>query len=57
MSHLPSPLRRTVTGRPTDFWNDSCAPDELQYAIDHGAVGATSNPTIVVDGIKKEPER
>jgi transaldolase len=31
----------------TEFWNDSCALQELAEAIDHGAVGATSNPVIV----------
>jgi transaldolase len=39
---------------PTDFWNDSCAVEDLMYAIEHGAVGATSNPTIVVAALKKE---
>jgi transaldolase len=39
---------------PTDFWNDSCAVEDLTYAIEHGAVGATSNPTIVVAALKKE---
>lgn len=39
---------------PTDFWNDSCAIEDLTYAIEHGAVGATSNPTIVVAALKKE---
>ena len=41
----------------TDIWNDSCAVDELQYAIEHGAVGATANPTIVHDVWKKDPTR
>jgi transaldolase len=31
----------------TDFWNDSCDPRELSDALEHGAVGATSNPVIV----------
>ena len=42
-----SPLHETVTAYATDFWNDSCSVEELAYAIEHGAVGATSNPTIV----------
>ena len=50
-----SPLLRTVTGTPTDVWNDSCAIDELEYAIANGAVGATANPTIVADLWKREP--
>jgi transaldolase len=42
-----SKLHETVSTTPTDFWNDSCAQDELAWAIEHGATGATSNPTIV----------
>ena len=38
----------------TDYWNDSCSIEELTYAIDRGAVGATSNPTIVGEVLKKE---
>jgi transaldolase len=38
----------------TDFWNDSCSVSELTYAIEHGAVGATSNPTIVLTVLKQE---
>lgn len=30
-----------------DFWNDSCALNELGEAVANGAVGATSNPVIV----------
>ena len=51
-----SPLQQTAATA-TDIWNDSCAIDELEYAIEHGAVGATANPTIVVDNWKKDPER
>ncbi|MGH2358379.1 MAG: transaldolase family protein [Candidatus Limnocylindria bacterium] len=50
-----TPLGRTVADTPTDIWNDSCAVDELEYAIAFGAVGATANPTIVVDVWKKDP--
>jgi transaldolase len=52
-----SPLHKTVTTTPTQVWNDSCAIDELEYAIEHGAVGATTNPVIVVDVLKKEMPR
>src|SRR5262249_47123539 len=38
----------------TDFWNDSSSVEELRYAIEHGAVGATSNPTIVGEVLAKE---
>lgn len=50
-----SPLGRTIATTPTDIWNDSCAVDELEYALSYGAVGATANPTIVADVWKKEP--
>lgn len=49
-----SPLHQTVSTTPTDFWNDSCSVEELTYAIEHGAVGATTNPTIVGQVLKKE---
>jgi transaldolase len=49
-----SPLHQTVTTTVTDFWNDSCSIEELTYAIENGAVGATSNPTIVLGVLKKE---
>ncbi len=49
-----SPLYRTVTTTATDLWNDSCSVSELTYAIEHGAVGATTNPTIVLAVLKKE---
>ncbi|RBP05753.1 transaldolase [Roseiarcus fermentans] len=50
----PSPLYRTVHAGPTDVWNDSCSPRELEYAIGNGAVGATTNPSIVLAVLKKE---
>ena len=37
-----------------DFWNDSCAVEELNYAIANGGVGATTNPSIVLNVLKKE---
>ena len=49
-----SPLLRTVTTTPTDYWNDSCSIEELAYGIEHGAVGATTNPQIVVMVLKKD---
>ena len=51
---LKSPLHETVTTTATDYWNDSCSIEELSYAIAHGAVGATSNPTIVGEVLQKE---
>jgi transaldolase len=52
-THL-SPLHRTAGIGATDYWNDSCSTEELKYAIANGAVGATSNPTIVMAVLKKE---
>ena len=49
-----SPLHETVSTTATDYWNDSCSVEELTYAIEHGAVGATTNPTIVGEVLKKE---
>ncbi|HZT43714.1 MAG TPA: transaldolase family protein [Chthonomonadaceae bacterium] len=48
------PLQQTVTNTATDYWNDSCSVEELKYAIARGAVGATSNPTIVHNVLKQE---
>ncbi len=50
----PSPLLQTVSTTPTDYWNDSCSVEELTYAIGHGAVGATTNPNIVLNVLTKE---
>jgi transaldolase len=49
-----SPLGRMAATTPTDYWNDSCSADELRYAVDRGAVGATSNPTIVCNVLKQQ---
>lgn len=51
-----SPLLRMVTTTRTEFWNDSCAAAELEYAIAHGATGATSNPPLVLDALRQERE-
>jgi transaldolase len=49
-----SPLFEMAHTTPTQYWNDSCSVEELTYAIERGAVGATSNPTIVLNTLKKE---
>ena len=51
---VPSPLQQTADIGGNDYWNDSCAVEELRYAVSHGAVGATTNPTIVLGVLKKE---
>ena len=48
-----APLAQTALTA-TDYWNDSCSIEELTYAIERGAVGATSNPTIVGEVLRKE---
>ena len=54
MTALDSPLLRMTQETPTQYWNDSCAVEELAYAVERGATGATSNPSIVLDVMKKE---
>ncbi len=49
-----SPLHEMTQTTPTVLWNDSADMDELSYAIDNGAVGATCNPVIAVTILKKE---
>lgn len=51
---VDGPLLRMVERTATDYWNDSCAIDELEYAVARGASGATSNPSIVLEVMKKE---
>jgi transaldolase len=47
-------LHQMTQTTPTALWNDSAATEELLYSIDHGGVGATCNPVIVLDVLKKE---
>ena len=54
MSAYKSNLHQMTMEYPTEYWNDSCSEEELRYAISHGAVGATSNPTIVHTVLEKE---
>ena len=48
------PLHEMTQTTPTSLWNDSASIEELTYSIAHGAVGATCNPVIVLDVLKKE---
>jgi len=52
MSPLSILSQTAQTGN--DYWNDSCSVEELTFAIANGAVGATTNPNIVLDVLKKE---
>ncbi|MGB9432755.1 MAG: transaldolase family protein [Candidatus Acidiferrum sp.] len=49
-----SPLHEMTQTTPTCLWNDSASTEELNYSIEHGAVGATCNPVIVLGVLKKE---
>ena len=49
-----SSLQQMAATTATDYWNDSCSVEELTYAVARGATGATSNPTIVGEVLKKE---
>src|SRR5579871_421340 len=49
-----SPLHEMTRSTPTCLWNDSASVKELSYSIEHGAVGATCNPVIVLGVLKNE---
>ena len=49
-----SPLHEMTQTTSTCLWNDSASIHELTYSIEHGAVGATCNPVIVLGVLKKE---
>ena len=53
-SSYKSPLHEMTQSTPTCLWNDSASAQELTYSIEHGAVGATCNPVIVVGVLKNE---
>jgi len=45
-----------MTALGADWWNDSGVPTELGAAVRLGAVGGTSNPVIVYQAVKGNPE-
>src|SRR4029077_3336038 len=47
-------LHEMTQTTPTCLWNDSASLRELAYSLEHGAVGATCNPVIVTEVLKKE---
>jgi transaldolase len=49
-----SPLHEMTQSTPTCLWNDSASVRELAYSMEHGAVGATCNPVIVLGVLKNE---
>jgi transaldolase len=54
VASFKSPLHQMTQSTPTRLWSDSVSLQELAYSIEHGAVGATCNPVIVVGVLKKE---
>ena len=54
LTAFKSPLHQMTQTTPTCLWNDSASIQELSYSIEHGGVGATCNPVIVVEVLKKE---
>ena len=55
MSEYLGKLHETAIRFPnTDIWMDSCGEEELNYGLERGIVGATSNPIIVGSVIKNE---
>lgn len=53
-STYKSPLHEMTQSTSTCLWNDSASVQELSYSMEHGAVGATCNPVIVLGVLKKE---
>jgi transaldolase len=49
-----SPLARMRGLTGAEYWNDGCVRDEIAYALARGAVGATSNPSLVLEAMRKE---
>jgi len=47
MATYKSPLHEMSMTTPTRFWNDNCSVKDIAFAMEHGAVGATSNPVLV----------
>jgi transaldolase len=52
-----TPLHDAVRITGTEFWCDSAGADDLAYALENGATGATSNPPIVLGVVRGEGER
>ena len=50
-------LKQMVETTKTGYWNDSCHLDELDYAIERGATGATTNPVIAKSVLEQDLKR
>ncbi|MGI6004500.1 MAG: transaldolase family protein [Christensenellales bacterium] len=58
MSEYKGKLHETVEKFPmTDIWMDTCEEEALDYGVERGIVGATSNPVIIGAVIKNELSR
>ena len=55
-TRFKSTLHEMTQTTPTVLWNDSATLSELTYTIEHGGVGATCNPVIVLEALKSEAE-
>ena len=49
-------LAAVTAGSPTVLWTDGADPEDLSQSIGFGAVGATCNPVIAYDAIRRRPE-
>ena len=47
-------LKEMAEKTDTQLWNDSCSISELEYSLANDCVGATTNPVIVGNVLKKE---
>lgn len=54
LTRYKSPLHEMTQTTATCLWNDSASLEELTYSIEHGALGATCNPVIVLGVLRKE---
>ena len=50
-------LRWLTSQTDSVYWNDSAAPGELNDAIANGAVGATTNPFLINNALRAQPEK
>lgn len=55
MPHYESPLQEAAERWPqTQLWNDSCGMADIDLALRRGGCGATSNPVIVGNVLRRE---
>lgn len=56
VTDFKSPLHEMTRRTMTCLWNDSATLSELNYSIEHGGIGATCNPVIVLEALRKESQ-